>query len=178
MESSSRVNVSNPSASKKATFIASAITSFASPINECGGRRAICAGLILIGLLCAFPAARGVADDRSFREQTARLQEQLGRLEAREDAKVASSALEEAQRALRVAADPIEHAGRALRAQQIARAALALAERQLERRRAQVELIAAERRLTLTRERAGSQRRALEALMKERAAWTSGEEQP
>jgi len=119
-----------------------------------------------------------VADDLSLGGQTARLQEQLGRLEARDDAKVASAALEQARRALRTAAGPIEDAASTSRAQQIARAALTLAERQIEHRKAQVELIESERRLRLTKERASSQRRALEALMRERAAWTRGDGQP
>ncbi len=55
---------------------------------------------------------------------------------------------------------------------------MVLAERQLERRRIQAELIATQRRLTSIRERANAQRRVLEALMKERAALARSEEAP
>jgi hypothetical protein len=65
-----------------------------------------------------------------------------------------------------------------LRAQQIARAAMVLAERQLARRNAQAELFATQRRLTATRERANAQRRALEALMRERASLARSGERP
>jgi hypothetical protein len=166
MESSSRVNVSNPSASKKATCIASAITSFVSHINEHGWARAVCACLLLIGLVCLFP----VASDA----QTAQLQHRLGQLEAREDAKYAKGALEQARRALHAATQRVEDANAVSRAQQIARAALVLAERQLERRSVQAQLFATQRRLTATRERADAQRRALEALMRDRAALARG----
>jgi hypothetical protein len=57
----------------------------------------------------------------------------------------------------------------ATRAHDIARASMVLAERQLERRAVQAELFEAQRRLTATRERAGAQRRVLEALLRERA---------
>jgi hypothetical protein len=60
----------------------------------------------------------------------------------------------------------------------IARAAMELAERQLHRREIQAELIATQRRLTATRERAAAQRRVLEALMKERASLSRAGEQP
>jgi len=65
-----------------------------------------------------------------------------------------------------------------LRAQHIARAAMVLAERQLERRKAQAGLFATQRRLTATRERANAQRRVLEALMRDRASLARGGEQP
>jgi hypothetical protein len=180
MDSSSQVNVSNPSASTKATSIASAITSCASRINEHGRARAAC--LILIGLVCFFgcfvPGASGVADDLGSRAQTAQLQSKLGRIEAREDAKYAKGALEQARRALQTASGPVDDANAVLRAQQIARAAMVLAERQLERRKAQAGLFATQRRLTATRERANAQRRALEALMRDRASLARGEGQP
>ena len=51
---------------------------------------------------------------------------------------------------------------------------MVLAERQLERRKAQAELFATQRRLTATRERANAQRRALEALMMDRASLARG----
>jgi hypothetical protein len=113
-----------------------------------------------------------------LREQTAQLQDQLGRLEARDDSKDARAALEQARRALQAATGPTEDAATMLRAQQIARAAMTLAGRQLERRKAQTRLIEAQRRLTLIQERANSQRRALEALMRDRASAARGAEQP
>jgi len=47
---------------------------------------------------------------------------------------------------------------------------MVLAERQLERRTAQGQWVATQRRLTATRDRARAQRRALEALMRDRAS--------
>ena len=130
MESSSRVNVSNPSESKKATFIASAITSFVSCINEHRSVRA--ARLVLIGLVCVFCSAFGsgsgsvgLADDATSGAQTAQLQDKLRRLEARDDAKYAKGALQQARLALQTASGPIEDANAVVRAQQIARAAMA-----------------------------------------------------
>ena len=79
---------------------------------------------------------------------------------------------------MQTASGPIEDANAVLRAQQIARAAMVLAERQLERRKAQAGLFATQRRLTATRERANAQRRALEALMRDRASLARGGEQP
>jgi hypothetical protein len=55
---------------------------------------------------------------------------------------------------------------------------MVLAERQLERRKAQAGLFATQRRLTATRERANAQRRVLEALMRDRASLARGGEQP
>jgi chromatin segregation and condensation protein Rec8/ScpA/Scc1 (kleisin family) len=176
MESNSRVNVSNPSASKKATSIASAITSLSSHINERDWARAAC--LILLGLVCFFPRSTGLADEVAPRAQTAQLQDRLERLEAREDAKYAKGALEQAQRALLSASGSVQDANAVARAQQIARAAMVLADRQLDRRRAQAELFATQRRLTATRERANAQRRALEALMRDRASLAREGEQP
>jgi hypothetical protein len=69
-----------------------------------------------------------------------------------------------------MAAHRIEDAKAVSRAQQIARAAMVLAERQLERRNAQEQLFATQRRLTATHDRARAQRRALEALMRDRAS--------
>jgi hypothetical protein len=178
MESSSRVNVSNPSASKKATSIASAITSFASRINEHGRARVASACVILAVLACLFPATSGVADDAALRAQTEQLQHRLGRLEAREDAKYAKGALEQAHRALTTASGSVEDPDATSRAQGIARAAIVLAERQLERRSAQAALFATQRRLTATRDRANAQRRALEALMRERASLAREGERP
>ncbi|MGB8329936.1 MAG: hypothetical protein WCE62_07395 [Polyangiales bacterium] len=132
---------------------------------------------LLVGLVCLLPTSSGGADDASLPEQTARLQEQLGRLEAREDAKHVEPALEEARRSLRAASGFDGDPEAARRAQQIARAAMTLAERQLERGKAQTELLAAQRRLTSIRERAASQRRVLEVLMRERASLVDGAEQ-
>lgn len=47
---------------------------------------------------------------------------------------------------------------------------MVLAERQLERRNVQEQLFATQRRLTATHDRARAQRRALEALMRDRAS--------
>jgi len=77
---------------------------------------------------------------------------------------------------LQTATHRVEDANAVSRAQQIARAAMVLAERQLERRRVQAELFATQRRLTATRERANAQRRALEALMRDRASLARGGE--
>ena len=71
-------------------------------------------------------------------------------------------------------AGPDEDRNSVSRSQQIAQAAMVLAERQLERRKAQAELFATQRRLTATRERANAQRRALEALMMDRASLARG----
>jgi hypothetical protein len=111
-----------------------------------------------------------------LRAQTAQLQLRLGRIEAREDAKYAKGALEQARRALQAATHRVEDANAVSRAQQIARAAMVLAERQLERRRVQAQLFATQRRLTATRERANAQRRALEVLMRDRASLARGGE--
>ncbi len=176
MESNSRVNVSNPSASKKATSIASAITSSASPINDHIGARVAC--LVLIAFVCFSIGSHGSASEPDSPTQTAQLQNRLSRLETREDAKYAKGALEQARRALQAASGPDKDASTIHRTQQIARAAMVLAERQLDRRQAQVELFATQRRLTATRERAGAQRRVLEALMRDRASLARAGEQP
>lgn len=55
---------------------------------------------------------------------------------------------------------------------------MALAERQLERREAEAEVLAAQRRLAAIRERALAQRRVLDALLKERAALVRAAEEP
>lgn len=135
--------------------------------------RATGACLLLIGLACSFPGASGasgVTDEAALRAQTSQLQHRLGQLEARDDAKYANGALDQARRALETAAHHIEDVKAVARAQQIARAAMVLAERQLERRTAQGQWVATQRRLTATRDRARAQRRALEALMRDRAS--------
>ena len=91
-------------------------------------------------------------------------------MSALEDASSIESALQEARRAVERAEQPSDDAAAALRAQDIARAALTLAERQIDRRRTQQALFDTQRRLTAKRERAEAQRRVLEALMRERAA--------
>jgi len=80
------------------------------------------------------------------------------------------AAIEQARRSLSRAGQPAEDSGAAARSVEIGRAALVLAERQLERRRTQEALFETQRRLTATKERAASQRRVLEALLRERAA--------
>ncbi len=115
----------------------------------------------------AFPSAAEVGARDS---QTAQLQAALARLETREDAEHARGALEQARRALGTASTKGKDEAAVERAQGIARAAITLATRQLDRRRAQADLVDAERRLQAIRARADAQRRALEALMRERAA--------
>jgi hypothetical protein len=107
-----------------------------------------------------------------------RLQETLVRLEARDAAKHAEGALEQARRALRTASDRTEDERSVSRAQRIARAAMALAEQQLERHEAEAEVLATQRRLAAIRERALAQRRVLEVLLKERAALVRAAEEP
>jgi hypothetical protein len=178
MESSSRVNVSNPSASKRATSIASATTSFTSRINESIRARFACAGFILLALVSALPAASGLADAVNSESQAADLAYRLGELEARDDAKYAKGALEQARRAMLRASSLPEDPNAGARARGIADAALVLADRQLARRKAQAELFATQRRLSAIRERANAQRRVLEALMRDRASLTRNGERP
>jgi len=102
--------------------------------------------------------------------QTAQLRASLERLDAREDAEHARGAIEQARRALVRASSPDRDPAAVVRAQGIARAAINLAERQLDRRRAQADLASAQRRLEAIQARAAAQRRALEALMRERAS--------
>jgi len=160
------------------TCTASVTTSFASRINERSGARAVCVALVLVALIGVLSVASGSADDIPIQEQTAALRERLDRLAARPDAYEADGAIEQARRALHTASSLDQDAGALVRAQRIARAAMALAESQLERRRARAELVAAQGRLTRMRERVDAQRRALERLMRERAALAQREEQP
>ena len=161
-----------------ATSIASAITSFASRINESSAARFVCAGFILLGLVCALPVRSGLADSVGPESQTAHLERRLEQLDARDDAKYAKGALEQARRALLRASTSPEDGNAASRARRIADAALVLAGRQLARRKAQAELFATQRRLTAIRERANAQRRALEALMRDRASLARSGERP
>ncbi len=99
--------------------------------------------------------------------EAARLQQRLEGVQARADAKYAKGALEQARQALAMSEQRQGEA--ALSAQHIAEAALVLAERQLARREAQEAFFAAYRRVQDLEGRAKAQRRALEALLKERA---------
>lgn len=110
--------------------------------------------------------------------EIAGLQTRLSQLEAREDARYVLGAIEQARQALRTATDPAEDPAAASRARSIARAALALAGRQLERHQSQLELLAAKRRLDDARDRAQAQRRVLEALLQERASLARAAEEP
>lgn len=176
MESNSRVNVSNPSASKKATSIASAITSSPSAINERLFRPAALAVVALqLGLLCP---AHGAAEVTGAPARSAQLETALTRLEGREDAKYAKGAIEQARRALDTASAQGADDSTVARACGIAHAAIVLAERQLDRREAQARLFAVQRRLHAIRARASAQRRALEALMRERASLAREMEEP
>jgi len=123
-------------------------------------------------------ATLNVSADGGLRARTAQLQRRLGDLEAREDAKYAKGALQQARRALDSASGPIEDPLAAARAQQIADAAMVLAGRQLDRRRSQAELFETQRRLSSVRDRAHAQRRVLEALMRERAELARAAESP
>ena len=121
----------------------------------------------------------GMADDQPSMDDAARLQARLRRLEVREDAQFAQGAIEQARDALRRASEAADadDPGAASRSREIARAAIVLAERQLDRRKVQTELIETQRRLTATKERAKAQRRVLEALLQERAALARAQEQ-
>lgn len=125
---------------------------------------------MLLGLVGALPAASGLADSVSDESQIAALERRLNQLQARDDAKYAKGALEQARLALLRASTSPEDVNAASRARRIADAALVLAGRQLARRKAQAELFATQRRLTAIRERANAQRRVLEALMRDRAS--------
>jgi hypothetical protein len=134
--------------------------------------------LILIGAACAFSASSGQADRVTPSAELVQLQTRLARLEAREDAVYATGALEQARRALRSASGSAEDDERVSRAEGIARAAMVLAESQLERRRSQQDLAAIQARLQAIRQQADAQRRTLEALMRDRASLARQEAQP
>ena len=88
-------------------------------------------------------------------------------MQARADAKYAKGALEQARQAVDTAG---QRQGESARdAERIAEAALVLAERQLARREAQEAFFFAYRRVQEMEARAKAQRRALEALLQERA---------
>jgi len=126
----------------------------------------------VFGLVGPLPAASGLADAANPESRAAELAHRLGELEARDDAKYAKGALEQARRALLRASSSPEDPNAVARARKIAVAALGLADRQLARRKAQAKLFATQRRLNAIRERANAQRRALEALMRDRASLT------
>jgi len=133
---------------------------------------------MLLGLVGALPAASGLADSVSDESQIAALARRLNQLQARDDAKYAKGALEQARLALLRASTSPEDVNAASRARRIADAALVLAGRQLARRKAQAELFATQRRLTAIHERANAQRRVLEALMRDRASLARSGEHP
>jgi hypothetical protein len=126
----------------------------------------------------AVGAALNVSADGGLHVRTTQLQRRLGDLEAREDAKYAKGALQQARRALDSASGPIEDPLAVARAQGIADAAMVLAGRQLARRRSQAALFETQRRLSSVRDRANAQRRVLEALMRERAELARSTELP
>jgi hypothetical protein len=134
--------------------------------------------LVLLGIASASFASSALADQAASSVETAQLQTRLALLEAREDATYAKGALEQARRALKTASVSVGNEDRVSRAEGIARAAMALAERQLESRRSQGDLAAAQARLSAIREQASAQRRALEALMRDRAVLARQEAQP
>ncbi|MEM7139279.1 MAG: hypothetical protein AAF500_22095 [Myxococcota bacterium] len=117
-----------------------------------------------------FAVATGAdAEAESFAARSARLQHWLGEIRASDEADVVAGATGQAARALDVAVDTsVDQSGR-VRAQAIAEAALVLADRQVARQEAAKALIATERRVAATKDRAAAQRRVLEALMRERA---------
>lgn len=132
----------------------------------------------LLGLALAWGAAGSTrAEDSQNRVMVDALRARLEQLETRDDANRAKGAIEQAREALRVASDSAEDPAAASRAQGIARAAIVLAGRQLDRHQSQTELSAAGRRLDATRARAEAQRRALEALLRERASLARAREQ-
>lgn len=137
-------------------------------------------GATLLGLVLAslVSLGSGRADDASVPNEAASLRTRLSQLEARQDAAYARGALDQAAGALRTAADPATEPGAAARAQNIARAALVLAGRQLDLHQSDTKLVAAQRRLDAIRDRAAAQRRVLEALLKERASLVRVEEHP
>lgn len=120
--------------------------------------------------LALFAAARSAAEEPVRAAETAQLQARLERLASRDDAKYAEGPIEQARLALDRASEPKQDPAVSARSQKIARAALVLAERQLDRRRTQLLLLETQRRLKAVRERAQAQRRVLEALMRERAS--------
>lgn len=106
------------------------------------------------------------------------LHARLQRIASSEDAKYAMGATEQARMALARASQPDQDPAVVARSVEIARAALVLSERRIERRQTQQALFETQRRLTATKERAAAQRRVLEALLRERAALAREAERP
>ncbi len=128
---------------------------------------------MVIAALAALPTLAFVADSSGQpddRTDAATLRAALERLESLEDAVYAEGALTRARNALLAADRSAQDSLVAERSLRVARAAIVLAERKIDLRRTQVVIIETQRRLTATRARAEAQRRALEALMKERAS--------
>ena len=132
---------------------------------------------LFLSLVALFARPSSHAEDLAVSEQSTQLRARLDRIGARDDAHYADAAMGQATRALQ-RAGATEDPEAAARANEIARAALVLAERQLDRRAVQAELFETQRRLTATRERAKAQRRVLEALMRERAELARDGESP
>ena len=151
-------------------------TSSASRISKPRTARSALACLIVLGAAFALIAAPSSAEEPA--PEAAQLRARLERLTARDDARYAEGAIEQARSALEVAEAAGTDPEKAARIRQTAQAAVVLAERRLHRREIQAELIATQRRVTATRERAAAQRRVLEALMRERASLAQGGEQP
>lgn len=167
MESSSQEDVSNPSASKKATSIASATTSCASRFSETLQRRAVAGVVAALALVFAFAVCPALGAAEPGDSTLERLQARLTHLQAKPGAHHVAGALEQARTALESARET--EGVTAAAAASVAEAALALADRQLERRLSRMRLAEAERRLAQIEQRARAQRRALEALLRERA---------
>ncbi len=158
--------------------IASAITSCTSIINEHRRVRILRAGLLGLTILSFLVARPGRADEVEAHDPLSQLRARVAELETSEGAANAQGALDQARRAIRVAADPTVDVPVASRARQIARAAVVLASRQIDRSRAQQEILSAQQRLEEIRDRAEAQRRVLDALLRERALLARAEESP
>ena len=123
----------------------------------------------MVLLVVAFAMFEGGAEAEPGPEE-AYLEMRLARLEARDDVQYVEGAIAKARHALDAKGGALEDGAARARANRIADAAMTFAERELDRREVQRQLLETQRRLTATRERAAAQRRVLEALMKERAA--------
>ena len=154
------------------------ITSSASPTSEPIAVRAVLACVILLTAAFAFGAARTSAEGAVPAEDIVQLRARFERLSTGEGAANAEGAIEQARRALDLAKGSADDPEKRERARETAHAAIVLGERQLHLRAVQAELIATQRRLTTVRERAGAQRRVLEALMRERASLARGGGEP
>jgi hypothetical protein len=119
----------------------------------------------MLGAALAFGAAKSSAEGTIPADDLAQLRARFERLAAREGAAYVEGAIEEARRAIERMEGAVQDSEEQARAREIANAAMTLHLREV-----QAELIATQRRLTAVRERAGAQRRVLEALMRERAS--------